>query len=228
MRPPMTLVVGKGLRRRGSAVQQAQIQTQGARLLRTIAEVLLDPSIPPDAVRQEIFRRIPREQVSAALEQTSALENSEAEALFQELRQRYSYIRSFAPQVLRTLSCGSPRAGNEVLQALEVLARMNAHRQLQVPAEAPSRLSPRAGPRLCCARKGPTAEAGSSAYCPRRERPSAPTISRSWVAAATQPGTAASIARPPGRRGGRAGSPSEVFRRTAASTSSESWPTSTR
>src|SRR5256885_2261309 len=82
-----------------SRLEQAQIQTQGARLLRTIAEVLLDPSIPPHAVRQEIFRRIPREQVSAALEQTSALENSEAEALFQELPQRYSYVRSFAPQV---------------------------------------------------------------------------------------------------------------------------------
>ncbi len=123
--------------------------------------------------------------------------------MFQELRQRYSYVRSFAPQVLRTLSFGSPRARNEVLQCLE---------GRQVPPKPHSRSSPGAGPRLCCARKGPTAEAGSSAYCPRRERPSAPEISRSWVAAATQPGTAASIAR--SLMGGEAG---ELARRARSS-----------
>jgi hypothetical protein len=47
------------------------------RILRTIAEILLDPAIPPEAVRDEIFRRVPRERVSAAAEEAAALDTSE-------------------------------------------------------------------------------------------------------------------------------------------------------
>jgi TnpA family transposase len=126
-----------------SRLDQAQAQTEGVRMLRTIAEVLLDPAIPPEAVRNEIFRRVPRERVSAAVEQAAALDTSQAEAFFGELAERYPYIRSFAPLVLRTLSFASARAGNEVLEALEVLAGMNAERRLNVPADAPLGVVPR-------------------------------------------------------------------------------------
>jgi hypothetical protein len=71
------------------------------------------------------------------------LDASRAEALFGELAVRYPYIRSFAPTVLRTLSFASPRAGNEVLEALEVLAGMNAEHRVDVPAAAPLEVVPR-------------------------------------------------------------------------------------
>jgi hypothetical protein len=73
----------------------------------------------------------------------AALDTSQAEAFFGELAERYPYIRSFAPLVLRTLHFASPRAGNEVLEALEVLAGMNAEHRVNVPAEAPLEVVPR-------------------------------------------------------------------------------------
>ncbi len=137
-----------------SRLDQAQAQTEGVRMLRTIAEVLLDPAIAPEAVRSEIFRRVPRERVSAAVEQAAALDTSQAEAFFGELAERYPYIRSFAPLVLRTLSFASARAGNEVLEALEVLAGMNAERRLNVPADAPLGVVPRKWKRVVLSPEG--------------------------------------------------------------------------
>ncbi len=124
-------------------LEHAQAHAEGARLFRTIAQVLLDPAIPPEDVRPEVFRRIPREQVSAVVAHTLALDTTEAEAFFAALDPHFRYLRAFAPLVLSTLRFGSPRADNDLLDALEVLATMNAEHRVQVPPTAPVAFIPR-------------------------------------------------------------------------------------
>jgi len=118
-------------------LDQAQARLEGARLFRTIAEVLLDPAIPPAAVRDEVFRRVPRERVSAAVERDLALERGEAEAYLAQVDTHFRHLRAFGPPLLATLRFNSPRAGNELLEALEALATMKAERRLHVPPTAP-------------------------------------------------------------------------------------------
>jgi TnpA family transposase len=118
-------------------LDQAQARLEGAKLFRTVAKVLLDPAIPGAAVRDEIFRRVPRERVRAVVERDTTLEQSEAEAYLAQVDRHFRHLRSFAPLVVSTLHFGSTRAQNELLEALETLAAMNAGRQLSVPSTAP-------------------------------------------------------------------------------------------
>jgi len=118
-------------------LDQAQARLEGARLFRTVAEVLLDPEIPPAAVRDEVFRRVPRERVSAAVARDLALERGEAEAYLAQVDTHVRHLRAFGPPLLATLRFGSPRAGNELLEALEALAAMNVEHRLHVPPTAP-------------------------------------------------------------------------------------------
>jgi TnpA family transposase len=128
-------------------LQQAQARLEGALLFRTVAKVLLDPEVPSERVRDEVFRRVPRERVQKAVEQDQALEQSDAQAYLAQVDRHFRYIRSFAPHVLETLRFGSTStsagAGSELLEALEVLATMNAERRVIVPPTAPLSFVPR-------------------------------------------------------------------------------------
>lgn len=118
-------------------VEQAKAISSSAQYFPVVAQVLLDPTIPPERVRDEIFRRVPREQISTLLEKSTALTQSQAKALFTVLDNRFPYVREFTPLVLETLEFGSPRADNELLEALAILRRMNAEQRRKVPEEAP-------------------------------------------------------------------------------------------
>ncbi len=104
-----------------------------------MATVLLDPAITGAAVRDGIFRLVSRERVRAAVERDTSLEQSEGEAY---LAQVDRHLRAFAPLVLQTLRFGSPRAKNDLLEALETLATMNADRRITVPSTAPLSFTP--------------------------------------------------------------------------------------
>ena len=116
---------------------RAQALAEGAQLFRTVGTILLDPDIPPEGVRDAVFRQIPRERVSAVVEDSAAADGTDADLFVATLGRHFRHIRSFAPPLLATLRFGSPRASNELVEALEVLATMNAERRLHIPPTAP-------------------------------------------------------------------------------------------
>lgn len=77
-------------------LEQAEAQAEGARLFREVAEIVLDAAIPAEAVRSEVFRRIPAERLNDLVQQGLAGELSRVEQLFAILRERFPYVRSFS------------------------------------------------------------------------------------------------------------------------------------
>lgn len=152
-------LVGKVFSRSDTDLEQtrlahSQAHQESARLFKKVAQVLLDPEIPEDQVRDEVFKQVPRERVSALVNLSEAMEQNDAEALFDILDKRWPHLRDFAPRVLSTLSFGSPRANNTVLEALRMLTDMNSKGQRTLPEEAPIDFVPKKWSKVVNTREG--------------------------------------------------------------------------
>ncbi len=117
--------------------EQAQTQLASARVFRKITQVLLDTSIPSEALRDAIFQRIPRNQIGALVAQSQSLDQSEIEAFFALLKRRYPQMRESTRLVFQTIQFRAARPQDPVLEGLETLQAMDAERRKKVPKEAP-------------------------------------------------------------------------------------------
>jgi Domain of unknown function (DUF4158) len=88
---------------REAKLVQAQAYAEGARLFRTIAEVLLAPHVPAEAVRDEVFRRVPPERLGAVLAESAPVDGGDAGLFFTALARHFRHLRAVAVPFLRTL-----------------------------------------------------------------------------------------------------------------------------
>jgi TnpA family transposase len=139
---------------RKTQAEQAQTHLTSARLFRKITQVLLDPNIPSEALRDEIFQRIPRHHVGALVAQSQSLDQSEIDTFFALLKHRYPQMRESTRLVLQTVQFRSALPHDPVLEGLETLRAMDAERRKKVPKEAPLGFVPQRWLRAVAGPKG--------------------------------------------------------------------------
>lgn len=90
-------------------------------LLAQLLEVLLDPAIPDQQVRVEVWQRAAPEQLQLALELAAEIARPEGSCHLEHLGERYNAVRAFAPRALAALDLRAGPAGEDLLGAVEVL-----------------------------------------------------------------------------------------------------------
>lgn len=105
--------------------------------LSQVGEVVLDEAVDDPAVRQAIYARLPKDKLSQAVEECGKLTRPLEDNYFDLLGQRYSQIREFAPKWLEALKWRSNLAAKPLLDAIELLRRMNREKLRSVPGAAP-------------------------------------------------------------------------------------------
>jgi TnpA family transposase len=131
----------------------AETTQSHSQLLQAIGDVILDDDVTDERLRQAIFQHIPRGALEAAVKEARGLKRPTGHLDF--LDDHYSYVRQFAPAFLSTLAFLSHQDDNPVLEAIEVLRRLNASKRRKLPEQAPVAFVPDNWRRLVMANDPP-------------------------------------------------------------------------
>ncbi len=112
--------------------------------LRDACLILLDETRADAELRAEVFAHISREQLAAATERVGELARPADDAgYYEELLSRYSQVRRFMPDLLRTIEFQGTSAGQPVLDAVSFLREAEGDtttsRMRQAPLDVVSR-----------------------------------------------------------------------------------------
>ncbi|HIG74801.1 MAG TPA: Tn3 family transposase [Bacteroidetes bacterium] len=109
-----------------------------ARLFHELGQLVLNPAVSNADLRAEIFRWLPPLEFAAAVEEAGRIVHPEGQAFFAYLDDRYGYVRQFAPAFLDTMALRSNRPGDPVVEATDVLRRLNREGRRKLPADVPT------------------------------------------------------------------------------------------
>jgi TnpA family transposase len=153
-----------GIFRRTERKEQTHHLTHGKTLthhvhtLRKIAKVVLDPTVPDDQVRPQIFAVVPQAQLQDVYDDSGAKARPEDGQTFDLLLTHYTFLRQFLPDLLKALEFTGTSAASPAVQAISALKRMDAEGKRTLPADAPLDFLPadwRATIETACARSDP-------------------------------------------------------------------------
>jgi len=105
-------------------------------LFQQIGRILLDETISDSQLRQEIYSKVPEEELRASIEGERLIRPKNDKSI-DYFASRYSYIREFAPKLLDALNFQSNKADDQLIKALELIKALNATRKRKVPEDAP-------------------------------------------------------------------------------------------
>ena len=88
-----------------------------ALLLHEACLVLLDPACADRLVRDAVFARVPRDQLTQAVAQVADLVGPLDDHYFEDLRTRYSQVRRFLPALLEAVEFAATDAGRPTTEA---------------------------------------------------------------------------------------------------------------
>ena len=109
----------------------------------TACAVLFDAQYADEEVRRAVFERISPERLTAAMTQVQAIAQPEKDPYYEELLDRYPYVRRFLPAFLQTIAFTGTQAGQPVLEALHYLRSIEGQRKPNL-GEAPKAVVNRA------------------------------------------------------------------------------------
>lgn len=126
---------------------EASAANEKVHLLAEVVPVLIDPTTPDVEVRRRIFELVSPERLARATEEDRSLARPLDDNHFAELERCYRWLREFTPRLLESLELGGEGEAAELLDAVELLRRLNRGGRRGVPPEAPRGFTPRAGGR---------------------------------------------------------------------------------
>jgi len=111
-----------------------------------VLDVLLDDEIQQDILRDSIFEQVDKNTLKAEKEAIDGLLNNRHYDTFLRVVDRHSYLRQFAPALLKHMTlkteANSDRA-DELLKAVTVLKQMNDEGRYKLPDDAPTNFIPK-------------------------------------------------------------------------------------
>ena len=134
------------------AGQQRRLRTlkdldRAALLLRQACLVVLDPGCADRLVRDAVFARVPRDQLTRAAAQVADLVGPPDEHYYEDLRSRYSQVRQFLPALLGAIEFTATGASLPVIEAIHFLKSIEGRKRPDI-SQAPRALLTPAWERL--------------------------------------------------------------------------------
>ena len=126
------------------AGQQRRLRTlkdldSAALLLHKACLVLLDPGCADRRVRDTVFARVPRDQLTQAVAQVADLVGTPDDHYFEDLRTRYSQVRRFLPALLEAVEFAATDAGRLATEAFRFLKTIEGQKRPDM-SQAPQAL----------------------------------------------------------------------------------------
>jgi TnpA family transposase len=112
-------------------------------MFRSLASVVLDEGVVDGRVREEVFQRIPRDDLALQVQEADGWLSGADSHMFPGVVRRFDYVRKFFPVILRHLEFEAQGRGESaVIQAARALTAMNEAGRRTLPEDAPMEFLP--------------------------------------------------------------------------------------
>jgi len=111
-----------------------------------ILSVLLDENVEQKQIRDTIFTAIDEESLKAEMDAIEDMLENQYSDRFKRVVARYSYIRQFAPTLIKhiTFQADTPdKVSDDLIEAVDLLNRMNEEGKHKLPEDAPTGFIPK-------------------------------------------------------------------------------------
>ncbi len=112
-------------------------------LLEEVGEIVLNPEITNEQLRQSIHEQISPEKMRVAVEDCKRLRRPPDDNYYDFLADCYPTLRRFTPALHSALTFRSNRATSTLLEAVQFVQQLNAQHKREVEGTAPLAFVPR-------------------------------------------------------------------------------------
>lgn len=120
----------------------AKATNEKVKLFQTVGRILLDQAVKDAEIRERVYQQISPRVLQSAVEECEEIIRPLDDSYFDLFATRYSNLRQFAPKFLETFTWRANQTENSLLEAIEVMRRINAAGQRKLPEDAPREFIP--------------------------------------------------------------------------------------